>query len=96
MRIDYFHTIFVNFLIKNEIFRLFYRKPEIFGGFEENKRENEKNRDFEENKNEILFKNREIPTLIDNKFLHYSKSFRYVINNFKSIFLYLFRSNIIK
>jgi hypothetical protein len=32
MRIDYFHTIFVNFLIKNEIFKLFYRKPEIFGG----------------------------------------------------------------
>jgi hypothetical protein len=49
MRIDYFHTIFVNFLIKNEILRLFYRKTEIFGGFEEKKREkNEKTR-----KNEI-------------------------------------------
>jgi hypothetical protein len=50
--------------------KLFYRKTEIFGGFEEKKRENEKkrdrkkNRDFEENKNEISFKNREIPTLI--------------------------------
>jgi hypothetical protein len=49
MRIDYFHTIFVNFLIKNEILRLFYRKTEIFVGFEEKKREkNEKTR-----KNEI-------------------------------------------
>jgi hypothetical protein len=52
---------------------LFYRKTEIFVGFQEKKtrkkRKNEKkrdpkkNRDFEENKNEISFKNREIPTL---------------------------------
>jgi hypothetical protein len=70
MRIDYFYAIFINSLIKNEILWLFYRKTEIFGGFDLKKRENEKKRDvkkkrdFEENKNEISFKNREIPTLL--------------------------------
>jgi hypothetical protein len=46
MRIDYFDTIFLNFLIKKEILMLFYRKTEIFVGFQEKKREkNEKKRD---------------------------------------------------
>jgi hypothetical protein len=56
MRIDYFYGIFINFLIKNEILRLFYRKTEIFGGFDLKKREkNEKTRKNEiEKKNEIL------------------------------------------
>jgi hypothetical protein len=54
MRIDYFDTIFLNFLIKNEILMLFYRKTEIFVGFQEKKREkNEKT-----SKNEIQKKQR--------------------------------------
>jgi hypothetical protein len=58
MRSAYFYTIFVNFLKKNEILRLFYRKTEIFGISEEKKREkNEKTRKNEiEKKTEILKK----------------------------------------
>jgi hypothetical protein len=56
MRSAYFYTIFVNFLKKNEILRLFYRKTEIFGISEKKnekktrKRENEKKRDRKKNR----------------------------------------------